>query len=284
MKNLILIISVACVFASCAGNNKNAATDTLAATPSTIEAKKLIQEFTPIIEGAWVKLDYIQEIARTKSPLKAAHKAGNITTFIFSNNNISGDSAIVAVGYGNHEGGELIFKFKSGRIPNSITGYDRFSETKSPSYVLQYTVKKDTLLTLYEYDITGTLLTTTQYYKAPVNWKKNELGYATYAEVNKILVTGNYTLTNSLGSSSQVSFSNEGKVKGLDDFKEFRINVDFIGELNNLDKIIFGEFGHEDVYNFVISKDTLKLFETSYSADSVELIKGNLKYKLIRQK
>src|SRR5476651_741566 len=103
MKYLIYCVLVIGICTSCkskTGQNETGSTsDTL-----TNEAKALIKQFKPIIQGVWVKKDYIEKVIATKSPAEASNLTEGLTTMYINTKIIEGDSLIVNAGWGNHEG------------------------------------------------------------------------------------------------------------------------------------------------------------------------------------
>ncbi len=103
--------------------------------------------------------------------------------------------------------------------------------------------------------------------------------------INKGLIAGKYSSTDSLGAKSDVIFTDGGKVSGLSEFKTYYIQDDFMGPMGNLDEIIFEMYkkGQKD-YAFKLKADTLSIFSTKASVDSTELYYDKLVYKLVRSK
>ena len=272
---MLLIISA---FLSCRSNTKQAIKDTASTTTaSTNETQALIKEFKPIIQGVWVKSDYIDRIIKTKSPLASADKADGITTMIINTDFIKGDSLVVDAGYGNHEGGNATIKFKPGKAASTIIFNDND---------LKYSIENgDTILLIKEIILPDNKIELVKYIKSPVE-HPNELGAGLYQMVNTVLVVGNYTLTDSTGKISNIHFSADGKVNGFMDFNKYEINVDLNSDaMDNLDEILF-DYDSKNVasYSFKIDADTLKLYATRANADSTESIIDKLKFKLVRRK
>ncbi|WP_259065519.1 hypothetical protein HDF24_01995 [Mucilaginibacter sp. X4EP1] len=285
MKKIYLLLVVVIVFVACKSNEHASKKDSIKTTSVVDHSQKLIKKFKPIIQGVWVKKDYIDEIARTKSPLKAFDKAHHITTMIIEPELVKGDSLLIGVGYGNHEGGNLIVKFSPGHSASSILAYNPGGRIDSSFYELKYLIKKETTLILYTFDQNKKLVDSAEYFRVFDNQNGKELGYGTDYTVNKILISGNYILTDSLNRTSQITFTNDGNVSGLNNFKTFYISIDFTTPPNNLDEIIFDLYSKKNKsYAFNINADTVNLYNTSQSADSINLIKGKLVYKLVRLK
>lgn len=294
MKNLpYLLLITTCLF-SCKGNQKASIkkSDTLHTKSASLKDQTagLVIQYQSFIDGAWVNKEYIDEIVRTKSPKEAFNKTGDMTTMLIDVTHIKNDTSRIAVGYGNHEGGEMMLKFLPGRIPGSI----RVAEALVPDsgkwfYELKYAVgNHDTTLMLYSYDVkTNKLKDSTVYIRPSKKFQSTGLGSATYYLVNKVLIAGTYVLADSLNQTKRVIFYADGKVTGLDGYKSYYVNVDFTTPPNNLDDILFSLGGEIDKnaksYAYHFDNDTLKIFETSMAKDSIDEVLGKLKYKLVRQ-
>jgi len=287
MKNFLFPFLVLSVFLSCKSNKTQTSKDSVVITSISAPAESLIKEFKPIIQGVWVKADYIAEIAKTKSPLEAFAKASPITTMVIETELIKGDSILIAVGYGNHEGGSLIIKFRKGHANHSIIVCNTSGPMEDGYYELQYSVdKKDTVLTLNTIDKNKNVVESAKYFKAFNSQTGKELGYATNYMVNKVTLAGSYLLMDTLNKTSSIKFTSNGDVFGLSSFATYYINIDFTTPPgNNMDEIIFDVYSKKSksyAYNF--NADTLKLYETTYSKDSIDLVLGKLKYKLVRHR
>ncbi|ASU32091.1 hypothetical protein [Mucilaginibacter xinganensis] len=270
---MLLIITF---IAACKSNTKHGNVDSVAVGSINSSSQVLISQFKPFIQGVWVKSDYIEKILATKSPLAAQDLASGLTTFNIQTDSIKGDSVKVAAGWNNHEGSELTLKFQQGKTEQTILLGD---------FDLGYSIKNgDTTLVLYGYDKDKNEHTTTRYTKA-LN-KQNGLSDGMDFLINRGLIAGNYTLNNIPGNRGAITFTNDGKVTGLADFKTYALNTDFVaGPENNLDEILFNLYSKaQKSFTFKINKDTLNIFDTRESADSINLIVDKLEYKLIKQK
>ena len=285
MKKVLYGLVISSLLLSCRSNTKKTDKDSVANNSQTDQTQQIIKKFKPIIQGVWVKSDYIDEVAKTKSPLKAFSKASPITTMIIETEFVKGDSILIDIGYGNHEGGNLLIKFHPGHSISSIMAYTPGGNIENSFYELKYSISKDTTLTLYTYNERKKLVDSAHYFKAFNSTHVKELGYATNYMVNKALKLGAYTLIDTLNHASKISFTQDGNVSGLSDFKTFYINIDFTTPPNNLDEIIFDLYSKKQKsYAFNIDADTLKLFETFLSKDSIDLVLSKLKYKLVKNK
>jgi len=287
MKNIFYSFLIISLIVSCKSSVKRAAKDTTA-TGKTIDAKQsLIGEFKPFVQGSWVNKDYIKEIAKTRSPYIAREKVGNITTMLIDTKFIEGDSVKIAVGYGNHEGGDFILKFHPGRTAGTIKAYSPGGDVAGNTFELKYSIgKNDTTLILYTFDKKKKPTDTTNYTRVFKDFEGHELGYSTYYLVNKTLISGNYILTDTLNKTSKVNFDSYGKVTGFPGAKTYAIDVDFeTPPGNNMDQIDFDQDSKNNkFYAFKFVHDTLNFYQTSYDKDSIDLVLGKRIYKLVKQK
>jgi hypothetical protein len=279
MKPILFSFLIIALLASCKSNKKQAAADSVAIVPKADNAKQLIAEFTPIIQGMWLKISYIDKVLRTKSPLAAVDKVDGLTAMYIDTHKIKGDSLEVEGGWGNHEGGNFYLFFKHPQNNNSAI----MINGGTVSYSIEH---GDTILTISQKDEEyGNKIVATKYKRASLT-KGESLGYWMDYRVNKGLVAGNYSFADSIGTISKITLTPDGKVKGLADFISYYINIDLNMEpMDNLDDIGFRNA--HDVYkrySFKINADTLKLFDTKPNADSSLAVLDKLRYTLVRQK
>ncbi|HTE01379.1 MAG TPA: hypothetical protein VK668_18965 [Mucilaginibacter sp.] len=287
MKNIFYFLLITTLFFSCKSNTKQTVKDsTRTIKPIVDTTLRLIQRFKSNIQGVWVYKDYIDAVAKSKSPFLAFKDVGNITAMVIDTKAIKGDSLLVGIGYGNHEGGDLMIKFHSGSN-NTIIAYNPGTNPNDGHYELGYSINKsDTALILYTINKEKKTTEQAKYSKVLTIGATKELGDGTDYIINKILISGSYILTDTLSNKSKVKFTNDGKVVGFSDFKTYLINNDFTTPPgNNMDQIIFDlKSKNKKIYAFKIDRDTLNLYQTSYGKDSIDLILGKRIYKLIKQK
>lgn len=271
MKNFLYILVILNFFLSCKSNTKQTIKDsTTTIKPTVDKTQDLIQKFKPAIEGMWVKTEYIDELGKTKSPLKSM--PDGIVEMHFDTDSIKGDSLLVPVGWNNHEGGQFILKFQAGISGNSLKAYIGTDTSGGFHEIGISKLNKDTLLTLYHFDKQKKLIDKF-YYKRIFN--KVGDGDATHYVVNKQTIAGKYVLKDSLGKLSVVSFYNEGNVTGFQKFKTYSLAIDFNTPPSNLDEIFFDsdEYSNKGIsYSFRFIRDTLNLYQTSLDKDSVDLM------------
>jgi len=256
--------------------NKQAASS---AKSDTAETQALINKIKPALAGLWMNKEYIDEIKRTKSPQQAYGKVGNVTGILIDPSKIKSDTLSLYCNSGFHEAISLTIKFDPDIFKNTITVHDFTTGKKYWRLRLNETGK---LLTLYRYDEQSKSIERIQLSKAPVT--NSQDGDPNLVIINQVLISGNYIATDSLKNSFKVSFTDDGKVKGLNNFKTYEVLADFTTPPNNLDEIGFDIDKQRKWYGFKINADTLNIYETRDAADSISLLLTNLKYKLVRQK
>ncbi|WP_295714456.1 hypothetical protein [Mucilaginibacter sp.] len=274
MKKSLFPVLVLALLVACKSSTKQSTKDSTT-TPLEVAPKIDIENIKSKIQGTWVKKAYIDKVIETKSPLAAVDEASDLTTFVINTDDIKGDSLKVLAGWGNHDGSELTLKFKAGKQPSSIIfGAGELGLSS---------VNGANILTYYRLDEKSKKTIATQYIKA-LSQKPNELGEGTYYLVNKGLIAGDYTMTDSLGVISKINFDPHGKVSSFLGYKTYNINIDLNSDvMDNLDEIGFDSFSKDPKsYSFKIDADTLKLYDTRPNADSTELVLDKLKYRLVR--
>jgi len=286
MKITLTLLLLATVLLSCKNNTKPTTKDN---TPVTIlnSSQALIQRFKPIIQGIWVKDDYINDITKTRSPYNSRSKLNGVASVTIEMDSIKNDSLDAGVSLNNHEGSDFTIYFKTvGNKHNSLKINRKDYEVKSNFFELGYCIKNnDTSLLIYHYNKDNKLLDSTRYLKVIQSESNNDMGYGIQYITNRILITGKYTFTDSTGHVEKIGFTNEGDVAGFLNFKTFYINTDFIaGPENNLDVIDFDINNNQKEYAFKFNADTLSLYETKDNADSSLLVLGKLKYRLFKTK
>lgn len=272
MKYISIVISFFIILVSCQTTDKTAG-----------QPDKLIEKFKPFLNGIWVTSDYLDDIARTKSPLKSSEKLIFITEFTIDTTGVSDDSIHISAGLGNHEGYDFILYFRQGQTLTSlltgITDYD----TESNSYELGYIINNhDTSLVLYHYDKNKKLLDETKYTKVPQSLSDNNLGDGLQYIVNKKLISGTYK---EMDEETIVELTNSGKITGFYNYSTYYVITDFVaGPENTTDKICFEiQTNDQRCYGFKINGDTLNLIKLPEDeTDTIFQLMEPI-YKFVRQ-
>lgn len=276
MNKLLCLFLAVALLAGCHHNEKPASTPPAELPPVNGTAQELINRFGPVLNGVWVKADYIEKIKATKSPLAANDMANGITTMVIHMDSLKSDKLIAAAGYGNHEGGDATIIFKPGKASSTIllNGDD-----------LSYKVENgDTVLYLEQTLSQNQKKVMVKYIKSPIKHSEY-LGTGIDFMVNKALVAGDYTAINKPGQI--IKFTEDGQLSGLENFKTYRINIDLNSDImDNLDEIELIVDKHRPTthYAYKIKADTLKLYEMHANEDSSAMIMDKVKYTLVRKK
>ncbi|GGH13428.1 hypothetical protein [Mucilaginibacter phyllosphaerae] len=258
MKRVICFPLILSIFLSC----KSKTDDSEQGSSSRLnQSPALIQQFKPMINGVWVKKDYIKKVKKSKSPLEAVDKGRGITVLYIDTAKLTGDSIIVPVILNNHEGSNLTLKFQPGRNTTTITlGKDELS----------YKLKKDTNLIIYHYNPDTRETNTDQYIKAMDKQPAAGLAPGMNFMINQAILSGRYEGADASGKKITANFTNDGKVTGLAGFTTYYIQNDLITDPDHShDEIIFnlGTTGQK-AYSFIINKKTLSLYDGSEKVKS----------------
>ena len=297
MKNVILIISVFIIVASCSNKKTLSVEKTVSTSESNVfevennnisNNDTLKQHFIPRIQGVWVLTDYINDIEKTKSPLKSWDKLEGIVTMIIDVENQS-DSIEVGISWNNHEGDNFMLYFQTGQKENSLkTNIINYDE-KSNFYELGYeTISNITYLFLYHYDKTNLFIEKTQFSKVADGQQDDDLGWGLQYMVNRRLFSGSFTLVDSLNKTTKVKFNDDGSLMGFPEYKTYHIQTDYLGDPIYLDSdiiLFWNEKRDITQYAFQIFKDTICLYSVIFHEEvGIPFELDELKYKLVRNK
>lgn len=271
LKNAIYTILIIVFITSCKSKSDKPLI-TPEVSPDTIQ--KLITKLKPILQGVWVKKDYIDKVISTRSPLLASDKVIGITTMHINSPETRGDSLPVLVTYDNKNPGGVILRFKQGKSKAGMP----FGENE-----LGYSIKNaDTTLVLYQYYQNRWVLT--PYIRALRQSAGNDLQDGINYLINKNLFAGRYSSTDIQGKKSDITFKDNGEISGFGAFTKYTVESSYDNKvMNNLDEITFNQFSSDEkTFIFKIDANTLNLFEVKPNANSTLLITGKLKYKLVK--
>lgn len=284
MKNRLYVLLILSACFSCKSKSNQNTKDS---TVTNTQTEALIKKFKPILQGVWVKADYIADIIKTRSPYNSKSKILGIASIEVEMKDLTRDSILAGVSLNNHEDAQFTIYFKPGERSNSLKINWPDYEVKGNFYELGYDIKNsDTSLVLYHYTKNQHLLDSTIYSKVLNSQSSDDAGYGIQYITNKKLISGSYVASGIDGPSFKANFDNEGNVSGLLDFKTYYMSTDFeVGIENNMDQIYFDiDTKKQKSYLYKFNADTLNLYETTENSDSTKLVLGRLKYKLVRQK
>ena len=291
MRKLVFIMFAFFILISCSNSETTLENDYSQMGDNTSQMDSLKQYFIPKIKGVWVLTDYINEIEKTKSPLKSRHKLyGNnfnsITTMVIDVANQS-DSIEVGAGINNHEGYDFVIYFQAGQTKNSLKTNIVDYEEKSNFYEIGYEIKNNiTYLFLYHYDKTNKLIGKTQFTKVVEKNQDNDLGFGTQYIVNKKLFSGSFTLIDSTDRKTKIKFNADGTLTGFLNFKTYYVETDYLGAaiIPDIDIILFKNEENRELYAFRVVKDTVLLYSVIFHEEVGEAMTfDDLIYKLVRK-
>ena len=238
------------------------------------------QTFKSIINGDWYQASYIDSIQETKSPFRSQRSLSEYVELNINTRETTGDS--LGIGAPSiHEGSSFIIYFKPGLTSTSFPTNIIDENTASNFYELSYNISRnDTSLTILHYSKEKKLIGQMKYLRAA----KNSEGALQFM-VNKTLFAGNYSAEDSSGKTSVLKFTNDGLVAGISGFKKYYVLTDFVaGPKNNVDEVCLDiNTIRQKCYEFEIKGDTIKLYDVQESASQDTLVRGQLKYKLVKQ-
>jgi len=239
------------------------------------QSAEMLQQFRPVINGVWVKKNYLKKVLKTKSPLEANDRVEGITTFAIDTNKIKGDKLTVPVSFSNHKKSEITLKFQPGKNTTTIMlGNDELS----------YTIKRgDTTLVIYHYDEQKHETASDKYIKAFNKQPVEDIGYAMSYMINQGMISGTYQGVDDAGKKFNVTFTDDGKVSGYPGLSNYFVQNDLSGKIKNLDVIVFNRNSKDQrLYAFELHKKMLTLHEIKANADSTSLTADKLKMTLMK--
>jgi PBP1b-binding outer membrane lipoprotein LpoB len=274
MKRLSYLLILLSILASCTGNEG----DQDASNNRPLDqSAALLHQFKPVINGVWVKKNYIRKLVKSKSPLAAAERAKGITTMFIDTAKLKGDSIVVPAGWNNQKASNVILRFQPGRNTTTVMlGDDELS----------YTIKNgDTTLVIYHYNPDTKETTSDKYIKAFNKQQSTDVHYAMNYMINKGIISGKYDGTDNAGHKISAAFTDDGKVTGLPGFNTYLVqNYQAADARNATDNIIFNlNQSNQTVYSFSINKRNLSLYQASANNASGQN-RGLLKYQLTKKR
>ncbi|MCO5935782.1 hypothetical protein NAF17_09525 [Mucilaginibacter sp. RB4R14] len=260
MKRIFYLPLILSIFLSCKSKTGDTDQDTTVAGRLD-QSQDLLHQFKPLINGVWVKKDYVKKVKKSKSPLEAVEKGTGITVMYIDTAQLKGDSIIVPVVINNHEGINTRLRFQAGKNTTTIElGDDELS----------YKVKNgDTTLIIYSYNNQTKETNTAQYIKAMQSKPAGGLAEGMNLMINQAILSGNYEGTNTAGKKIIAKFNDNGKVTGLPGLTTYFVQNDHIADpRHSHDEIIFNlNAKDQKAYSFIINKRTLSLYD---NADKIQ--------------
>jgi hypothetical protein len=288
MKSIIMTATMLMFLSACqqSGTSNNSNTDSATAAVAAKPAEPAIPfgNYRSLIKGTWVSADFIDDLAKTRSPHASMGKVRDIAALIIDTT--MNDSIKITAVPNFHEGSMNIMAYlRKGNIDTNAVQmtYDSYAEPMSKNYEIGYEVKgTDTLLAIYHYEKDKKLASTYRFYNSS-KMKDPNTAYI----VNKNLFTGTYSLASQQGQPATVTLNSDGTVTGLDDFKTYNADLEFVP--NDADIITF--YKNKDPkqsvsYGYKVTPDALLVYDTKTSGEYGDIltVTNRIKYKLVRQK
>ena len=261
-------------------------------TDSAAAAISPAVRLSPIMSGYWLSTDYLDEVARTRSPAAAFNHTppGPASLYIepFANRL---DSVAISASYGMHEGGDFTILLHSQPNTHSVMLKLPYESQFSADQRLSYRITKTDTTLLYTGQSVENKTMRVPYKRVLPFGFKTDLNGGIDWTINKLLVEGSYRGTDSLQQPVQAVFSANGSVKGLP-FRKYAVKNDFTGP-NGGDELIFDLHTTSQLeLAATFGRDTLRLYSmhTTLEAlpgqiDTIEVYRrSRLRYELIRQK
>jgi len=290
MSRIILICI--CIFSiACSPYAENKSTVSIS-SPSVkkipaLDAARL--KLIKIIEGGWVKKEYVDDLLLSHSPFRSFEHAGNEEEFRIDVSQIEGDTILNSKGMLNyHEGARFEVVLETEPDKKILAHIWQGHNWEEDSFYLDYQINgTDTTLFLCERESnSGREKTRVAYTRAfrtvpdddpPVN--------AIEFLVNKVLFSGKYTLLDaSAKNCGELIFGSRGDVHGLSDFKKYKVNTDFDGssypKFDFVDLYNLGD--HSGQYAFEWHENAINLYEMIANPATGKFRKGMLKCTLKR--
>jgi hypothetical protein len=261
-------------------------TSSAATLPPTIA-----QQFSPIMSGSWVSIEYLDAVARTRSPKVAFEHTPAPTSLSINSFTTCKDSVEIGASYGLHEGGNLTLLLQPTSHGNALPIKRDYSDQAGSFREISYRIAAGdtTLLISSRKGSTGRLIYQLAYRRTGSAATTTDLETAVNRGVNKLLLARYYLGSDSLGHPMQAQFLLDGTVLGLS-FRKYIIQTDFTGP-NPGDVLIFDVYTKQQ-QSFAASfgRDTLKLYTTHGmvgippgGTDTTEYFtRGRLRYQLVR--
>jgi hypothetical protein len=225
---------------------------------TVVEPPKVIPTVTPLeLHGTWIKAEYIEDLNKTKSPLKSFKMLHDIALFSFDTAQLKDSILRGGISWNGHEGGECTAIFKSGKTPRSILIHIEGDTVKTPREL----VLANNELLLMSYPSNGSAIAE-KYVRAHA--KSTSIDSSLGAPARRLLFAGKWLWKDiKKDTIYKVEMSEEGLIKGSTRFDKFDILTDFMAEDVAYDQVGFSKIKDKTPrwLQFKRMGDTLKLTE-----------------------
>ncbi|MBE0662366.1 MAG: hypothetical protein IH597_07855 [Bacteroidales bacterium] len=280
MRQLTITFLTFIILTSCSNDNTSAGDNKVNQTD------RLNNNFISILNGVWVLTDYINEIEKTKSPLKSSDRLEGVVTMVIDAT-FQSDSIDIGVSWNNHEGFNFMAFFESGQETTNLKTNLPDFDVKTNYFELGYEkINNKVLLALYRYNSSDKLIDKRMFAKVSDKQNSDDAAWGLQYMVNEKLFSGDYLLLDSTNNWTKVTLKSDGTITGYSGFKTYNVATDFLGGPKTiLDEIFFNANERNAMlFAFIIQNDTTYLYSTIGNEEEGELLHlDKVKYKLVRQ-
>jgi hypothetical protein len=257
-----------------------------------VDARRLqidtsMQHAVSVFKGVWVLTEYIYQIKKTKSPLKSADVLTGIVTMIIDPDEIESDSFVVSASLNNHEGYSFtVYASNTRNKSNLKTNLIDYKNETSFYELGSEVIDKETVLFLYHYTQSHTLIDKQQFTKVSEQQQTNDVAWGIEKVINENLFAGRYLLIDTLNKETEINLNTDGSLTGFSNAENYYVFTDFMGgPETDLDGMCFNHgTKNTKCYAFKFKTDTLYLYTTKGDVqDGEQELLDKIQYKLIRK-
>lgn len=230
--------------------------------------------------------DYITDLQKTKSPKASAGVLQGVVSMEIDPAAPTGDTTIISASLNNHEGMTFYLFYRPGQDGQSLATALTDEDGSGNFYELAYNISgTDTTLQLKHYNKEKKLLDTRGFTRVTGPLTDDSEPYGLQYMANKVLLSGKYNVTDDEGNAFNAELTDDGMAKGVAGHSTYYIFTDFIGdEQTNLDEMVFDPGSKtQKPYIFEIKADSVLLYKAMENEERTLLIRGPLKYTMIKQ-
>lgn len=288
MKHLAYLLLILTILTSCSNNGINE-NRIITNESLSMESEKLKEKFIPYFSGVWTLSEYIEDLPKTKSPLKSSEKLNGVTVIVFSERP-KDEKLEVSSSLNNHEGFGFNIIFTKGANENSLKTdiADYYYNNKGGSSEVEVCKNKsDTTINLCIYNADKRLLKKVAYKKIRESQPKEDYASGIDFYANKLLFEGRFILIGSIHGVKNIEMTADGLLTGFGNYKRYLVITDFVTRVeNNLDNINFYRSERDyDNYLYKINSDTITIYKPIFvDEEMITYGYGDLVYKMIRKK
>lgn len=274
MKKLFLALFIPFLLTACGANNAD--------TPQATD----VTTYKPAIAGTWVLKDYYDALETTKSPKDAYASLQGIVSMIIDTTDMQGDSILVSARWNHKESYLYNIYLRPGKAEHSLQTAHPYNDYGTDYFEVAYAISNgDTVLQMNRFDNSGKQKESKTYLRVTGPQGPDSEPYGVQYIANKVLFSGKYKATDENGKTMEVKLTDDGLSSGIGTHTLYYIYTDFSGdELTNLDEMAFDAFTKtQKPYIFEIKDNTILLYQALQNEERTQLIRGDLKYTLVKE-